>query len=152
MNKICAGCNQERDIERDFAGKNKVKGTRQRWCKSCQAEANSKHYQNNRRIYIERAIARNALINTESKQKLYAYLSSHPCIDCGQTDIRTLEFDHVRGNKSGSITTLLKHAVPWKMIEAEIAKCKVRCVNCHRIRTGERGGWWRHSLQKKEEE
>ena len=148
MSKICPGCNQERDIERDFAWKNKAKGTRQRWCKSCQAEANSKHYQNNKQIYIERALALNALINTESKQNLYVYLSNHPCIDCGQTDIRVLEFDHVRGNKSNSITALLRHVVPWKTIEAEIAKCEVRCVNCHRIKTSERGGWWRHSLQK----
>ncbi len=143
MKKICPGCNQERDAEREFAWKNKAKGTRQRWCKFCQAEANSQHYQNNKQIYIERALKRNALIIAECKQKLYDYLSRHPCIDCGQTDIRILEFDHVRGTKSASITNLLKHAVSWKIIEAEIAKCEVRCVNCHRIKTSERGNFWR---------
>ncbi len=143
MKKICSGCNQERNAEKDFAWKNKTKGTRQRWCRLCQAEANRQHYQNNKQIYIDRAINRNTLINTENRQKLYDYLSSHPCADCGQTDIRVLEFDHVRGTKSASITKLLQHAVPWKTIKTEIAKCEVRCVNCHRIKTLEGGNSWR---------
>lgn len=143
MKKICSGCGQERDTERDFAWKNQTKGTRQRWCKFCQAEANSRHYQNNKQIYLDRALTRNAQVNTENKQRLYAYLSCHPCVDCGQTDVRVLEFDHVRGNKSASITSLLKNATSWKVIESEIAKCEVRCVNCHRIKTSEKGGWWR---------
>src|SRR5579859_6701098 len=126
MTKICPGCAEERDTERDFAWKNKAKGTRQRWCKFCQAEANSRHYQNNKQIYLDRALTRNAQVNTENKQRLYAYLSSHPCVDCSQTDIRVLEFDHVKGNKSASITTLLKNATSWKVIEDEIAKCEAR--------------------------
>ncbi len=152
MNKICPGCNQERDIEKDFAWKNKIKGTRQRWCKSCQAEANSKHYQNNKQTYLERALTRNNVVNTKNKQRLYDYLSAHPCVDCGQADIRVLEFDHINGNKSASITNLLKNAVNWEILETEIAKCEVRCVNCHRIKTSERGGYWRHFLPIEEEE
>jgi hypothetical protein len=143
MKKICSGCNQERDTEREFAWKNKAKGTRQRWCKLCQAEANSQHYQNNKQIYIERALKRNVMTKQENKLKLCDYFSCHPCVDCGQTDIRTLEFDHVRGTKSANITNLLRHAVSWKIIETEITKCEVRCVNCHRIKTSERGNFWR---------
>jgi hypothetical protein len=36
--------------------------------------------------------------------------------------------------------------VPWSTIAAEIAKCGVRCANCHRIQTIERGQWWRFDL------
>jgi hypothetical protein len=32
------------------------------------------------------------------------------------------------------------------VIEAEIAKCDVRCANCHRRRTCERAGWWRQGV------
>lgn len=146
MQKRCPGCGEERDAEKDFAWKNKAKGTRQRWCRLCQAEANKTHYQNNKLLYLERATTRNARMHTENTQKLHAYLSEHPCIDCGCTDIRCLEFDHVRGKKTANIAVLLKNAASWPRIEAEIAKCEVRCANCHRIKTLERGRWWRSEL------
>ena len=92
------------------------------------------------------ARSHNARSNAENKQRLYVYLSSHPCVDCGQTDVRVLEFDHVRGTKSAYRNKLLNGAVSWKTIEAEIAKCEVRCTNCHRIKTLERGKWWRFGL------
>lgn len=139
MKKICPSCGEERDAEKDFSWKNRAKGTQQHWCKFCLAQANSKHYQNNKQVYLDRAISRNDRVNTDNKRKLYAYLSSHPCVDCGETDIRVLEFDHVRGNKSANITRLLSNAVSWITIEAEIAKCEVRCANCHRLKTLERG-------------
>ena len=39
--------------------------------------------------------------------KLAEYLLSHPCIDCGATDVRVLEFDHVRSKKSVDISRLV---------------------------------------------
>jgi hypothetical protein len=146
MKKICPGCGIERDIETDFRWKYKDRGIRQRWCKFCQAEANRTHYQNNKQVYIDRAITRNTHVKTENKRRLHAYLSSHPCVDCSETDIRVLEFDHVRGNKTLDVAKLLDQTIPWHLIEAEITKCDVRCANCHRIKTIERGNWWRSTL------
>lgn len=123
-----------------------MKGTYQNWCKSCLAEANSTHYQNNKQLYLDRAISRNARVNAENKQRLYAYLLEHPCVDCGQADIRCLEFDHVQGNKSANIACLLGIGVIWSTIETEIGKCEVRCANCHRIKTNERNSFWRSFL------
>jgi hypothetical protein len=143
LKKICPGCGEERDAEQDFRWKYKDHGIRQRWCKYCQATANKDHYRNNKQEYLDRALTRNARVNTENRQRLYAYLSEHPCVDCGETDVRVLEFDHVRGNKSANIATLLNNAISWSTIEKEIAKCEVRCANCHRIKTNERGCWWR---------
>jgi hypothetical protein len=144
MNKICPGCNEERDIEQDFCWKNQQQGIRQRWCKYCQAHAMKVHYQNNTKIYRDRALIRNSRINNENKQKLFTYLSTHPCIDCGNSDIRCLEFDHVEGTKTDNIARMITRGKSWNTIEAEIAKCEVRCANCHRIKTLERGNWWRH--------
>ena len=143
MNKVCPGCDKERDVENDFRWRYKNRRIRQTWCKYCQAEANKKHYQNNKQIYVERAITRNHRVIAENQRKLYAYLSEHPCVDCGLADIRCLEFDHVRSKKLSNIAELLNSPLPWVTIENEITKCDVRCANCHRIKTHKRSKDWR---------
>jgi hypothetical protein len=140
--KYCSGCEQEKSIE-DFSFKHKAKGILQRWCKTCLATANRNHYMNHTQEYIERAKTRNRRVTEENKGKLREYLTQHPCVDCGNTDIRCLDFDHVRGLKMNTIGKMLGNAADWEMIEAEIIKCEVRCANCHRIKTLERANLWR---------
>ena len=144
MNKLCTGCGQERDAEHDFSWKHKERGIRNTRCKICQSQISKKHYQNNKQAYGERARTREVLVTEDNQRKLVAYFSCHPCVDCGQTDIRVLEFDHVRGKKSSDISKMMGIGCSWSTIEAEIAKCEVRCANCHRIKTNERSGGWRH--------
>jgi hypothetical protein len=115
-------------------------------CKYCQSALSKLHYQNNKQAYQDRSRIRKTQILIENKPRLYAHLSTHPCVDCGQTDIRLLEFDHVYGQKSGEISDLLRQGFSWSTIEAEIVKCEVRCANCHRIKTFKHNRNWR-SLQ-----
>ena len=69
------------------------------------------------------------------------YLRLHPCVDCGESDIVVLEFDHLR-DKTRNVSYLIGTGeIP--RIKEEIAKCDVVCANCHRRRTSERGGWYR---------
>lgn len=74
------------------------------------------------------------------RNKMYKleYLLSHPCIDCGYSDPRALEFDHVKGKKKDNVSTLCMKARSLDLIKEEIAKCEVRCANCHNIVTYER--------------
>jgi hypothetical protein len=141
--KHCPGCDLDLDIDL-FSWKNVAKGIRQTWCKRCLKSANRSHYLNTTQIYKNRAIERNKKLREKGQRKLFEYLSTHPCVDCGNTDIRCLEFDHVRGTKLESIAELLSRATSWTKIEAELAKCEVRCANCHRLKTNERGGYWKH--------
>jgi hypothetical protein len=52
-----------------------------------------------------------------------------------------LEFDHLR-DKRATVSVLLRDA-EWATVMAEIAKCEVRCANCHRRRTHQRFGSYR---------
>lgn len=81
--------------------------------------------------------ARSAKQKQINREFVDNYLKNNPCVDCGYSDIRALEFDHVRGNKIKEISTMICCYSLTKIIE-EIKKCDVRCANCHRIITKER--------------
>jgi len=65
------------------------------------------------------------------RQFIYDYKSIHPCVDCGETDPIVLDFDH-RDMKRKSFSLLVSRSLATIM--NEIAKCDVRCANCHRRR------------------
>lgn len=67
------------------------------------------------------------------------YLLQHPCVDCGESDIIVLDFDHIR-DKVGNISDLVRNGNK-EILLREIEKCEIRCANCHRRKTAERGGW-----------
>jgi hypothetical protein len=143
MKKVCSCCGEERDAEKDFSWRYKDRGIRQPRCKYCQSEMSKLHYKNNKPIYNERNRITKARTLAENRLHISSYLSEHPCVDCGQTDLRLLEFDHVNGQKSRDISDLFTWGFNWPTIEAEIAKCEVRCANCHRIKTIEQERGWR---------
>jgi len=66
------------------------------------------------------------------------YQSKHPCVDCGETNQIVLDFDHVRGTKRYDISKVVTFGLSLAFLEEEIAKCDVRCANCHRIITHKR--------------
>ena len=57
------------------------------------------------------------------------------CVDCGISDPRVLEFDHVTGTKLRDVCHAALSSVEFA--KAEAAKCELRCANCHRIKTVE---------------
>ena len=79
-------------------------------------------------------------------RKLVAEALAGGCVDCGNHDIRVLEFDHVRGTKLDGIGSMIRRGRSMAAVEAEIEKCEVRCKNCHAIATMTRlGGTWHDS-------
>ena len=73
-----------------------------------------------------------------NKQFVENYLKLHSCVDCGNSDIRVLDFDHIKGEKFYDVSHLVTKAYKLDKIINEINKCEVRCANCHRIVTKER--------------
>jgi hypothetical protein len=84
--------------------------------------------------------------NKAIKKRNYAFLWRYlkifgRCVDCGITDDRVLEFDHVMGDKVGGVKRLADSLASLDRIKIEIRKCEVRCCNCHRIKTQTQLGW-----------
>lgn len=69
-------------------------------------------------------------------------LKASGCVDCGELDVCVLEFDHV-GDKTASVMLLARRDVGLDRLSAEIQRCEVRCVNCHRRRTARQLGAFR---------
>ena len=138
--KTCPQCGTKKSIT-EFNWKNKVKKTRQSACRECTKEQLRKQYQNNKAYYKNKAKERSKKIYIEYSKKIYNYLKTYPCVDCGESDPRVLEFDHVRGNKKFYVSVMLRQGYAWSTIEEEISKCEVRCCNCHRKKSKKQFGW-----------
>ena len=59
------------------------------------------------------------------------------CIDCGYKDhLAALDFDHKDPRcKTHTISSMLCKWYPKAVILEEVAKCELRCANCHRVKT-----------------
>jgi hypothetical protein len=69
-------------------------------------------------------------------------LAASGCVDCGESDVCVLDFDHV-GEKTATINQLVRREVGLRRLRAEIDQCEVRCANCHRRKTAIAGGYYR---------
>lgn len=95
-----------------------------------------KHYEGNKAACIARAKAFTIVQRARLRALINDYLAEHPCVDCGEADLVVLEFDHRdRATKSFNVADGLRRVVSVARMLAEIAKCDVRCANCHRRKT-----------------
>ena len=78
-----------------------------------------------------------------NRELMIWYLNHHPCVDCGNDDILVLDFDHMLGTKTADVSILVSRGASWERIEREMAKCVVRCANCHRRKTAIDFGWYK---------
>ena len=140
--KMCIVCKIEQPIAA-FPFRNKATGQRRSYCYECQRNYCRAHYANNREAYNQRRYIRQRDLRKMNRDRLKGYLESKCCVDCGENDVRILEFDHVAGNKRGNVSDMVTGSVSWRRIEAELAKCEVRCANCHRRKTALQFGWFR---------
>src|SRR4051794_10536145 len=103
-------------------------------CRDC----SRRWYEANRVQHMANTSRRTKTARQEYTELMRTYLLEHPCVDCGETDLRLLEFDHRPGeDKEVDIAQLVRTLASWKRIEREMGKCDVRCANCHRIVTCE---------------
>lgn len=142
--KICSTCKVKVDIE--FFGRNKSKSDGfQSQCKSCKSTTQRNWYQSHDVTHKV-----NVRINAKKQKAVLRdyvrrWLLENPCVVCGEPRLPTLDFDHVRGKKQDSVSSLVRSVCSLTTLQKEIAKCEVVCSNCHRIRTYERAGWTKYA-------
>lgn len=143
--KICNKCKCEKE-ESDFSFKNKKKQIRSTTCSTCSKKYGKQHYLENKSKYVERAKDFNRIQIINNRQKMIDYLNGKKCKDCGNSDIRVLEFDHKKNvDKSNNIGNMLYRNC-WTTILKEIGKCEIRCANCHRIKTTIQFDYFKNNL------
>jgi hypothetical protein len=126
-----------------FPIKDRVRGTLRSYCWMCCRIYARTHYRLNRDAYLVRTRKRHKRNREACRRFVREYLSTHPCVDCGETDPVVLDCDHRdRTTKTADVNRLIGVGDVEK-VRLEIAKCDVRCANCHRQRTALQLGWAR---------
>lgn len=132
--KRCGRCGESLPL----AAFNQMRDGLHHWCRDCfrayfrqRGELHRRQSADARRIRVAMA-----------RRFVAAYLATHHCIDCGEGDPRVLDFDHL-GQKSALVSALAAWGAPQPRLEAEIARCAIRCANCHGRITARRAGWSR---------
>jgi hypothetical protein len=139
--RSCRVCREAKPLT-EFPFRSLVRQTRQWICLSCQRAYTKQWYHRNRKKQIAAAYVRRVRQAKNLGRRIRDYLIDHPCVDCGESDPDVLDFDHLR-HKRDDVSRLVHTAVSWELVAAEIAKCEVRCANCHRRRTAAVGGYYR---------
>ncbi len=147
--KICSQCYLEKPEDQFFV-QNKAKSTLHTECKLCykrhRALYSAEHYRKYKEQYIARAKLRQQRIRLELRALIAGYLGSRRCEECGEDDLRVLDFDHIdRKNKRFNIAKAVSQGYSWKTIRKEIDKCRVLCANCHRKHTAAQFNWYKNA-------
>ena len=138
--KVCSSCKEKKPTDQ-FGNNKTTHDGKQPYCKKCSSAKDKAHYQ---RSHKRRANIRKGVKTGSARARclVLEYLKEHPCIDCGEHDPVVLEFDH-RHSKSVCISSMLRTSYGVETIKAEIAKCDVRCANCHRRKTAKERGYYK---------
>lgn len=141
--KKCTKCKQEKLFD-EFNFKSKKLGTRHGQCKSCTRLLVKNHYDNNQEYYLRKTQKRNRKLRIEVLKYQQEYLLKNSCVDCGESDIAVLEFDH-NGEipKFKAVSLLIRARCSLAKIQVEVKKCEVRCANCHRRKTVRDFKWFK---------
>jgi hypothetical protein len=131
--KTCSRCGAAKPLDQ-YPPVRRGQPKLQSWCRACFAENNVRYYREHRETQRARLSANTAARREENHRRVVEYLSAHACFDCGEMDIVVLQFDHL-GDKRANVSALIASGASWARVAEEIAKCDVRCANCHRRKT-----------------
>lgn len=136
--KTCSVCLEVKDLS-EFPISN---GKPLSKCRQCKRLYDNEYHLLTNETRLSRKSDNRKLIIERNRNYVWEYLSTHPCILCGESDIVVLEFDHIEPKlKFKEISMLITQCFAIDIIKKEIQKCNVLCANCHRRKTATQLGW-----------
>ena len=138
--KICSICKISKPINEFYKKRNGVTHR----CNDCESVYQKEYYKKNR---AKRILT--AKLHTEKRVKimkdyLVEHLRNNPCVDCGEADILVLQFDHTQDKKMNvSEFVTSKRPSSFNKLKEEVAKCEIRCANCHQRKTAKTYNYWK---------
>jgi len=139
--KRCVTCGNWKD-EAEFNWRYKSLGIRHPTCRECHKPFRKNWYESNKERHLEQVKTRKYEARNIARGYVWEYLSTHSCINCGESDPVVLEFHHRHG-KDKAVSEMVTGGYPTATIHGEIDKCDVLCANCHRKKTMIERGWFR---------
>lgn len=143
--KNCTLCQTQKDLSQ-FNKKSSNKDGLQNVCRKCNAKRSKQYYAENREKHLKIIRKRSNKVIANNQKYIVEYLQNNPCVDCKESDIIVLEFDHQR-DKNKNISSLVSEGYSLDTVKKEIEKCEVVCANCHRRRTAKELNHYRHTLK-----
>lgn len=137
--KVCNRCKAQKPLEL-FHRKAKAPDGRQSMCKACNTDWVRGRYAKNKATHIA-SVRRSRRQRQKSLRTMLRDIKvKSGCVDCGYNEhFHALDFDHLGLiPKTMNVSVMCTRGWSVKRILDEVAKCEVRCANCHRIRTWER--------------
>ena len=138
--RTCRVCQQTKHLSK-FPFRSRAEGTRHWICLACQRAAARSWYVA-RVPEARRVEGYGTFVRELLSARIDEYLRAHPCVDCGESNLNVLDFDHLR-DKTDDVANMVAAGRPWSEIECEIAKCEICCANCHARRTAQRIGGYK---------
>ena len=127
--KVCTKCGLPKDdSEYSWSIRNIKKHSS---CNSCRNLERMDYYERNKEKELAYKWDRQLKKREEARQFVDTHKSTHPCVDCNETDPKSLTFDHVRGVKKMTIANMVNLGYSIGALQSEIDKCDVRCWTCH---------------------
>lgn len=105
-------------------------------CGNCHAKKTAVERLYYTHLFLETGIvADKKMKRGERKMFVVNHLRGNPCVQCGESDIRCLEFDHIDPTTKFRKVCAIVENNTLEILKAEIDKCRVLCRNCHRLHT-----------------
>lgn len=145
--RVCTKCHIAKE-DSEYFFKNKQTKKLHTQCKQCYKEHRqtyyNAHYSKYRELYLQRAIKQREKLRTTFRKNMLIFLKDKRCVECGEDDIRTFEFDHLNpADKSFDISQSVRLGYSWDNVVKEISKCRILCANCHKKHTSIQFDWYK---------